>query len=441
VTETLAWLATTSDGDALGKAAAQSVQIVQDSRPWWAFPVEPMHWFYSIFGIAPHSFYAAALFLLMAVLGGWWASRQGGRRAGLAWMITLTMTLIGGMQAHGWLYTRIPYGIRFQVPADAGFQLANLHCHTQASGGVLMPADALRWHLNKGFTVVGITDSNKTYPGVRAQDEASDQKLKVVVVPGEEYRGSTHLLMFGLKEPIRADQVNIADAMKQARDQGATVIAAHTWTGKESPEQLLSWGAAGFEACNGPSTVDEATLKLAREHRLALLGSLDFRQGNSPKTATVLPGDANTPERVLQALREGQCATLYSPEWREDTKFSYWVRLQHNFPDLLQYGGIWVIPGLLLWYGIGRLARRYAPCQPRQGLELIFMLAVGGGILGVWSVWWRYKLGWFPSLELALSLWVVACPLGWYLAGCEWLLGRERRQMAAENPAIGMSDR
>lgn len=428
--ESLAWLATTPEGDALGKAAAQSVQIVQESRPWWAFAAEPMHWFYSIFGIAPHSFYAAALFLLFAALGGWWASRQAGWRAGLAWMTTLTMTLVGGMQAHAWLYTRIPYGIRYELPAQPTFRLANLHCHTQASGGVLMPADVLRWHQRKGFTVVGVTDSNKTYPGVRALAEAGEQDIPVVVVPGEEYRGTTHLLMFGLKEPIRADQVEISSAMAKAREQGALVIAAHTWTGKQTPEELVQWGAAGFEACNGPTTVDENTLKLAREHHLALLGSLDFRQGNSPKTATVLPYEANTASKVLKALKEGRCATLYCPEWREDTQFSYWVRLKHNFPELVRLGGIWLIPGLILWWRLALLARRYAPCQPRQGLEIILMLALGGGVLGIWSVWWKYKLGWFPSLELALSLWVVACPLGWYMAGCEWLWGRERRQQA-----------
>ena len=428
--ESLAWLATTPEGDALGKAAAQSVRIVHESRPWWAFPAEPMHWFYSIFGIAPHSFYAALLFLAMAALGGWLASRKGGWRAGLAWFTTLTMTLIGGMQAHSWLYTRIPYGIRYELPVSPSFRLANLHCHTQASGGVLMPADALRWHLGKGVSVVGVTDSNKTYPGVRALAEAGEQDLPVVVVPGEEYRGTTHLLMFGLKEPIRADQVEISAAMKMAQQQGAVVIPAHTWTGKQTPQRLLEWGAAGFEACNGPTTVDAATLELARKHRLALLGSLDFRQGNSPKTATVLPYEANTAAKVLQALREGRCATLYCPEWREDTKFSYWVRLQHNLPELIRRGGFWVLPGLLLWWRIALLARRYAPCQPCKGLGTVLMLAVGGGVLGIWAVWWRYKLGWFPSLELALSLWIVACPLGWYLAGCEWLLGRERRQQS-----------
>ncbi|MFN8612661.1 MAG: hypothetical protein U0931_34300 [Vulcanimicrobiota bacterium] len=430
MSESLAWLATTADGEALGQAAARSVQIVHESRPWWAFAAEPMHWFYSILGIAPHSFYAAALFLAIAALAGWWASRQGGWRAGLAWTTTLAMTLVGGMQAHGWLYTRIPYGIRFQLPANAQFRLANLHCHTQASGGVLMPADALRWHISKGFSVVGVTDSNKTYPGLRASSEAGDQEIPVVVVPGEEYRGTTHLLMFGLKEPIRADQTDISSAMASARQQGALVIAAHTWTGKQTPEQLVQWGAAGFEACNGPTTVDQATLALARQHQMALLGSLDFRQGNSPKTATVLPLWADTPEKVLEALRKGQCATLYSPDWREDTRFSYWVRLKHNFPDLVFRGGIWVIPGLASWYALARLARRHAPCQPRKGLENILVLALGGGIMGIWAVWWRYKLGWFPSLELALSLWVVACPLSWYMAGCEWLRGRERRQQA-----------
>lgn len=430
MSENLAWLATTAEGEALGRAAAQSVQVVHESRPWWAFPAEPVHWFYSILGIAPHSFYSAALFLLMAVLVGLWAWRQGGIRAGLAWTVTLAMTLIGGLQANSWLYTRIPYGIRFQLPAQPGFKLANLHCHTQASGGVLMPADALRWHLGKGFSVVGVTDSNKTYPGIRALSEASEQEIPAVVVPGEEYRGTTHLLMFGLKNPIRADQVEISEAIAQARQQGALVVAAHTWTGKQSPQQLVDWGVAGFEACNGPTTVDEATLQLAQKHHLALLGSLDFRHGNAPKTATVLPNWASTPEKVLEALKKGHCATLYSPEWREDTKFSYWVRFKHDCPDLITRGGIWVIPGLMSWYALARLTRRYAPCQPRKGLEVILMLALLAGAIGIWSVWWRYKLGWFPSIELALSLWVVACPLSWYLSGCEWLLGRERRQQA-----------
>jgi hypothetical protein len=427
--EEIASFATTPEGQRLGELAAGSLRIVVEPRPWWAFPAEPWHWFMDLSSVSAHSFHAAAFYLFLSTLVALAAARRWGGRTGLAWLITLMMTLVGGMQADCWLYTKIPSGIRWLSPPGAPYRLANLHCHSQASGGSLMPEDLLSWHLDKGYTVVAITDSNKTYPALRAAEEARRRQLPIVVVGGEEYRGTTHLLMLNLREAIRADRVPIEQAIAQAKAQGAVVIGAHIWTGQHSAAQLLQWGVAGFEVSNGRTLAAPETLELCRQGGLAALGTLDYRQGNSPRTATVLPPEANTPERVLAALQEGHCAALYVPEWAEPTRFSVSLNLHHRLDYLRETGQRLIVPGLMFWAALAWLASRWIRPRPLRSLGWIVAVAGLCGCFGLWSVWWKFKFGWFPRLELALLIWVVACPLCAYLSCCEGAAYRARQRL------------
>lgn len=413
--ELLTWFATTPEGERLGQLAAAEVQVTSQPRPWWAFPLEPLHWFWTLSSASPHSFYTAAFYLGLALLVAGWALRRAGPRAALAWLISLVMLLVGGLQAESWAYTAIPHGMYWRVPEGAGYRLANLHSHTQASGGSLMPEDLLRWHLAHGFSVVGITDSNKVYPGMRARRAG----LPVVVVPGEEYRGATHLVMLNVGEPIRPDQADVPEAIRRARAQGGVVIAAHPWTSRDSSQQLADWGVHGFEICSGRAQAEPETREICRRQGLAALGNLDYRQGNSAYTATVLPAWADSAEKVQQALLRGECATLYVADWVEPARFELGMNLRHRWQSLQRDGGGLLLPGLLFWLALGRLARGRLRPRPGRYLGLIFGMAVLTGALGLWSVWWRFKTGWFPQVELALGVWAVACPLCLYLAWSE----------------------
>lgn len=425
--EELAWFATTAEGERLGQLAAAGVQVESVASPWWYFPLEPLHWFWTLSSAAPHSFYTAALYCGVALLAALWAARQGGLRAGLAWLVTLIMLFVGGLFAEGWADTVIPHGIRWRVPPGASFQLGNLHSHSQASGGSLMPEDLVRWHLDHGFTVVGITDSNKLYPGQRALHYAQENHLPAVVVPGEEYRGATHLLLLNLHETIRPDRLDVPQAIRAARAQGGVVLAAHSWTGKYTDQQLADWGVHGFEVCSGRATAEASTLDLCHRGRLAAVGNLDYRQGNTPFTATVFPTWANSPEKVQGALLSGQCATLYVPAWAEKADFSVVHNLRHRLQNLSRDGGRLLLPGLLFWMVAGWLAGRHLKPRPGRYLLAIVTLAACTGTLGLWSVWWRFKTGWFPRLELALLLWLVACPACAFMAWGETLKGRPDR--------------
>ena len=415
VAVTLSWMSGTAEGARLGQMAVSQVSVQQIPSPWWVCPWEPWRWFFEISGAAAHSFDAAVAYSLFSLVLGAAAGRRHGLRAGIACFLTSILILVGGLTIAPFITTRLPYGFRWVVPPQAPFRLANLHCHTQASGGAVMPEEALCWHLERGYSVVAITDSNKVYPGRQAQEDAARLELPLVVVPGEEYRGQTHLLMLNLKEAISADEVPIPEAIRRARAQGATVIAAHSWTGLLTPRELTDYGVQGFEATSRWTVADADVLDQCTRHHLAELGSLDFRGGVHPRTATVLPVWADTPEKVQQALEQGECAALYSQEWAEPTRFSRLARLRHLLPEMYREGGHLLLPGLLCWIALGGLVMRglrgLPPAAGYRGLLKIVFLAMATGVVGIWSVWWKFKLGWFPRFEWTIGLWCAACPI------------------------------
>lgn len=409
--ETVSWLASTPEGQRLGELAANSLTLVDDPRPWWSFPLEPWNWFVVLTGAAPHSFYTAAFYLALACTLAGLIGRRWGWRCGLCWWLTGLMFLVGGMQAHSWVYSRIPHGIRWQMVPGTPVRLADLHCHSQASGGSLMPEDLLNWHLDHGYSVVAITDSNKTYAYPRALQALQSQSQPIILIPGEEYRGSTHLLMLGLQDPpLRADQVEISQAIARARQRGAVVIGAHIWTGKHSPQQLADWGVEGFEISNGRAIADEHLQEFCRQRSMPQLGTLDYRHGNQPRSATVFAAEADSPEKILQALRQGHCASLYVRQWVEPAAFSLRLNLAHRLHDLSRQGYGLLLAGILSWGGLGWWLRGHLRVRSGSGLPGVLLLTTLTGAMGLVTVWWRLKTAWFPQLELTLACWSLSLP-------------------------------
>ena len=414
----LEWLSGTPEGARLGQLAVSQVEVVITPIAWWFFPLEPWRWFFAILGEAAHSFHAVLNFLVLSLILGLAVARSHGWRAGTALTLTSSLFLTGGMESMTWLRTQVSHGRHWIVPANATYRLADLHCHTQASGGSLMPADALRWHIERGYSVVAITDSNKTYGGELAQQEARRLNLPIIVVCGEEYRGVTHLLMLNLKKAISADEVPLPEAVKQARAQGALVLGAHTWTGKYTAQELLDFGVQGFEVINARTPAGADIFAVCQKHRLAELGSLDFRGGADAPAATVLPLWADTPEKVQQALERGECAALYVPTNFDSRNFSRIARLRVRIPEYFQEGGRLLLPGLLFWVFVGWAVRKgagriyFAPIpKDRQNRILVAMVVVAAlsGGLTIWSMWWKFKPGWYPAIEWGLAFWLGAC--------------------------------
>jgi hypothetical protein len=428
----LAWFATTPEGERLGKLAAQMARLELTPLPWWFAPLEPLRWLDALVSDAPHAKFTAMIYAAIALSVGltifwrcrrlWWQRFFAAMLAAANTLLTLTGLHVAMM----WLLTVIPYGTRWSVPADAPFVLANFHAHSNlSSGGVLSPERLVLWHWRKGYRVVAITDSNTVKGSLRAEAFVRRRRLPLVVVTGEEFRGKTHLLLLGLRRDVTPSQADVPKAIRLAKRLGSLVIAAHAWTGRHSYAELVAWGVDGFEVANSGALADALLRQLCRRHRLTVVGNLDFRAGNMLKVATVLPAEATTPAKVLDALRKGHCAALYDA--RHSEVGYHWLRARLSVAtELWATGQVATLLGFGLWglggwyfrrrWRKGQWASEPLP-QSRWLVAAVAQIAVAlsVGTLGVWAMAADFKGSWFPPIESVVLAWALACPFNWWL--------------------------
>jgi len=450
----LAWFATTPEGEQLGKLAAQLVQVEWHRVPIWFAPIEPFRWLITLTSAGyPHAKWLAVTYSLLSLLAGFVAfcliRARRWQRLAIVTVVSLNvmLTLSGGFIAVNWFESVMPFGMRWVVPEDAPFVLANLHTHTTQSNGFLTPEQAVLWHLKRGYKVVAITDSNTVKGGEIAKKFVESANLHsalriphsfpLTVLVGEEFRGKTHLLMLNIRRDISPRDFDVPSAIKEVKRQGGIVIAAHPWSGRHSIYELLEWGVDGFEIVNNAVLGDEKLRSLCRKHGLAVLGSLDFRSGCVPETATVLPVWANTPEKVAEALRKGICAVIYFPNQVSEGKFDPLRSWLDKLEGLWQTGGTANLIGVAFWALVAswlwRRRREHEGAPKTACRELSVERSVGGArkfvstcavivalfavsaSLGVWAMARDLKQGWFPPIPLVVSVWAIACFANWLL--------------------------
>lgn len=432
--DSLAWFATTPEGEQLGKLAAQTVKVEWIPVPVWLAPFEPFRWLITMVSTGyPGAMWLVIPFLLIASLIGltifgklrtiWWHRVT---VAAIAALNTL-LTVAGGFIAVNWVNAIVPFGTRWVAPENAPFVLANFHTHTTQSSGFLTPEQAVLWHLRRGYKIVAITDSNTVKGGKIAQRFVERTKLPVTVLVGEEFRGKTHLILLNIRSDISPKDFDVPAAIKETKRQGGIAIAAHPWTSKHRIEELVEWGIDGFEIVNGSALGDEKLQNLCKERKLAALGNLDLRSDSVPETATVLPKWANTPQKVAQALKEGKCAVIYLRDRINTGEFNPLKSWFSELKDLWRIGGTVNLVGIAFWVIIGRLVllrnRKKLPNQstslsPKKFILtclLILTLFALSASFSVWAMAWDLKQTWFPPLPLVVAIWAITCFVNWLL--------------------------
>ncbi len=432
--DSLAWFATTPEGEQLGKLAAQMVQVEWTPVPIWLAPFEPFRWLITMVSAGyPHAKWLALPYSTIALFVGltiiwrvrtiWWHRLV---VAAIAALNTL-LTVAGGFIAVSWVNAVVPFGLKWVVPENAPFVLANLHTHTTQSNGFLTPEQAVLWHLHRGYKVVAITDSNTVKGGEIARQFVERTKLPVTVLVGEEFRGKTHLVLLNIRSDISPRDFDVPSAIREAKRQNGVVIAAHPWTSKHSVEELVGWGVDGFEIVNGSVLGDEKLQALCKKRKFAALGSLDLRSDYTPDTATVLPKWANTPERVAKALKEGKCAAIYFRERVSGGEFNPHKSWFDELKDLWRTGAKANFLGIVFWGLIVRWIfqrRNPKPLNSSNSLSLkrfiiacslILTLFAFSATFLVWAMARDLKQGWFPPLPAVIAIWIFACLANWSL--------------------------
>jgi len=189
--------------------------------------------------------------------------------------------------------------------------LADPHCHTLASDGMVTPAELIDAAVKAGLDLIAITDHD-TMASAREVKERGEA-AGVAVVMGQEattaWPAQTHILGWFLEKPIKRS-MPVEDTVKAIRDQGGLVIIPHpfmpTYFASIQPDMLrrliekepVDGIEVLFTAPAGARrrrTLD-AFVDANRERLGALIGSSDchFGRHDIAQVVTAFEGDFRT---------------------------------------------------------------------------------------------------------------------------------------------------
>jgi hypothetical protein len=143
----------------------------------------------------------------------------------------------------------------------------------------------MSWHKRNGFDAFFLTDHNhheKTLELVDAQ-KANRVPSEPLVIAGQEYSGTNHILLLGLKRVFDTKDFSDQMAVDSVRAQGGTAIVAH-WFSDENRtlDYYVNQGVDGFEIVNQAEGLayDESVFKSIKQtcerNRLIMIGSADY---------------------------------------------------------------------------------------------------------------------------------------------------------------------
>ncbi len=225
------------------------------------------------------------------------------------------------------------------------FWRGNLHAHSTLSDGVLAPEEVCRRYRDEGYDFLALTDHFVGVFGYPIADTRPFRGNSFTTILGAEVHAGAmsngeiwHLLAVGLPPdfaPSRTptfdplpDQETPAALARRARDAGAFVAIAHPqWSGLTLEDARAVAGSVhAVEAYNHGSAVgcDRADgfhlldLLLSEGHRLDLCATDDahFNEPDHFGGWVMARAEANEPEPLLAALREGRFYSTQGPELR-----------------------------------------------------------------------------------------------------------------------------
>jgi hypothetical protein len=106
--------------------------------------------------------------------------------------------------------------------------IADPHCHTFASDGMVSPAELVKAAVGAGVDLIAVTDHD-TMDAVR-EARARGEEAGVAVVAGQEittrWPAQTHIMGWFLERPVRRG-MSVEDTVEAIHDQGGLAIVPH----------------------------------------------------------------------------------------------------------------------------------------------------------------------------------------------------------------------
>ena len=132
--------------------------------------------------------------------------------------------------------------------------LIGTHSHTEYShDGMISQENLWKWHKKNGFDAFFITEHNNHNQTLAFVNKQKNKKRleKPVVFCGEEFSGSNHLSLLGLKSNFITKGLSDSAVISKARADGAAILVNHWFDGeRNSLEFYRDLGVDGYEIEN-----------------------------------------------------------------------------------------------------------------------------------------------------------------------------------------------
>ncbi len=231
-------------------------------------------------------------------------------------------------------------------PAPAGgWGVAELHCHTTASDGVVSPEELVEIAEHMGLDVLAVTDHDTMEGALRARDHSLATGARVEVIVGMEVttRRQDHIVGLFLERAPRIFR-SVPDTVDEIHAQGGLAVAAHPFLGLPSSispdrlrDALRKCQFDGIEAENPymrKGSRDRLTAFL-RDHSEgvgAQVGASDAHFGDLAKAVTLFEGRGATDLRRALEKR----TTIPAVGRVSHPKPSLRAHLQNQYRSLLR---------------------------------------------------------------------------------------------------------
>jgi hypothetical protein len=210
--------------------------------------------------------------------------------------------------------------IRLGPEAADEWVVASLHSQTDRTTGLLSPENVVRWHFQRGFRVVNVSDRDQIRAGQDAVAFARRAGLEppMLVIVGEEWHVHPDLVLLNVKRPRKAHHLEddaLRETVADVKREGGLVTVAHPWAKLEprSLDLMFRAGVDGAEIVNGVIHGGSLVVEAARRHKRALVGVLDYKYGPHVNAVTLIRmRRARTAAGVVAAVRERDTIALYA---------------------------------------------------------------------------------------------------------------------------------
>ena len=225
-----------------------------------------------------------------------------------------------------------PYG---RIAPPAGWSVADLHCHTDFSDGVVTSDQMLEIAKSRGIRVIAITDHDMVRGALSAQSLGEILGTRVVVGQEVTTRWQHHIVGLFLNRPVPIFRT-VPDTVRAIREQGGLAVIAHPALGLPSSASIKTMTDWLDQTTFDGIELDSPYISpRSREHLLnfyhanqarlgAAIGGTDAHFGDVGKVVTLFEGE--TPADLRAAIETGRTTVARTgleyakPGWRMHLK-------------------------------------------------------------------------------------------------------------------------